>query len=282
MQAREPIGLVEGRRSAPAFTLVELVVVVGVLVLLALCLLPALARTQPDTRAFQCLNNHRQLARAWRMYADDSNDKLIGIVHGTSVTVNDPRRPWVQGWLTWDTRNDNTNRVFLTDPRYAALATYCGKDAGLFKCPTDQFVSSIQRNLGWKPRVRSVSGNIYVGGTGVESGPVDTAFTVARKWTDLTNPKPAETWVFMDEHPDSINDGSIFAPRVNQWLDLPGNLHDGGASVSYADGSAEIHRWEGGVLNRRVTFQTFSAWSVSNDPDIAWLRYRTPRQPGAN
>jgi prepilin-type N-terminal cleavage/methylation domain-containing protein/prepilin-type processing-associated H-X9-DG protein len=279
MQTREHIELSEGRSSTPAFTLLELVVVVAVLAVLALCVYPALARTRPDTRALQCMNNHRQLSRAWRMYADDYNDKLVVIVNGTQG--NNPRN-WVQGWLTWDNRIDNTNAVLLTDPRYALIAPYCGKDARPFKCPADQFVSPIQRVMGWKQRVRSVVANIYVGGVGIETGPFDPAFVVATKWADLSNPKPAETWLLMDEHPDSINDPAMFPPGVSQWIDLPGNLHDGGAGVAYADGSAEINRWQGSALNFRVRFVTSIGTAVPNDPDIAWMRARTPRKPGAN
>jgi len=269
------------RRSARAFTLTELAVIVGVLAVLALFILPALARTNPDARAFQCLNNHRQLARAWRMYADDNSERFPGNVYGTSIMANNPNAPWVQGWLDWSSRNDNTNTILLTDPRYASIATYCGKNPRLFKCPADQFMSALQRNIGWK-RVRSVSANIYVGGVDVDGGPSDPAFVVAKKSTDLTNPGPAGSWLLIDEHPDSMNDPPLFAPRLGQWVDLPANLHDGGAGVAFADGSAEIHRWQASALNFRVQFSFFAPVTPANDADILWLRAHTPRKVGAN
>src|SRR5882672_5916330 len=107
MQPERPILQADNRR-VQAFTVTELVVVVAVLALLALCLLPALARTNPDTRAFQCLNNHRQLARAWRMYADDNNDKIVETYHGATPPPAG-RLAWVQGWLDWGIGSDNTN-----------------------------------------------------------------------------------------------------------------------------------------------------------------------------
>jgi prepilin-type processing-associated H-X9-DG protein len=152
----------------------------------------------------------------------------------------------------------------------------------VLQCPADQFVSSPQRTRGWKRRVRSVSANMFVGGVNTDSGPTDASLVVAAKYTDLVNPKPAETWLFVDEHPDSINDPAFFTPRVGQWIDLPGNLHDGGSGVAYADGSAEIHRWEGSALNNPVRFAFTPLLTQPNDPDIAWLRYRTPRKPGVN
>ena len=54
----------------------------------------------------------------------------------------------------------------------------------------------------------------------------------------------AVRFVFLDEHPDSINDG-YFINRgdYHQWLDLPASYHNGAASFSFADGHSEMHRW---------------------------------------
>lgn len=263
-----------------AFTFTELLVVVLVVALCVVSLLPAWARTQPDNRVFQCLNNHRQLTRAWRMYADDYNGRLAPNAHGAM-----PLYPvWAAGWLDWDARSENTNSLYLTDPRYSALARYCGKDARLFKCPADQYLSPTQRRLGWN-RVRSVSENLYVGESNVEFGPTDLAYyDHVRKWTGLVNPRPAETWLSLDEHPDSINDGGFLPPTATTLVDVPANYHDGGAGVAYADGHAEIHRWAGSVLRLPIT--TFNYNNMTpvpvNDPDLFWLRRGTPHRFGAN
>lgn len=270
-----------------AFTFVELLVVLAVLALVFLTLLPALARTQPDSRAFQCLNNHRQLARAWRMYADDYSDRLAPNVHGSSAISPSPTLPYAPwtlvGWLTWATDTANTNAGYLTDQRYCALAPYCGKSARLFKCPADVYLSTVQRSRGWKERVRSVSENIFVGAGNAEEGPTDASWLHVKKWSELVNPKPEETWLFLDEHPDSINDGAFFAPRISYWIDMPANYHDGGAGVAFTDGHAEIHRWQASALSPRINYTTFAGLSApANDPDIPWLRYHTPRKPGMN
>jgi len=274
---REALG-----HGADAFTLIELAVITAMLALLALCVLPILARTHPDTRAAQCLNNHRQLSRAWRIYADDNNDRLPGSIHSTGISANNPNAPWVQGSLNWTTSFDNTNTVSLTDPRYASIANYCGRDSRLFKCPADNFLSSVQRNVGWKERVRSIASSVYLGGVDVNSGPIDPDYVVVKKWTELNNPRPAGTWLLMDEHPDSINDPSLFSPRASQWVDLPANLHDGGAGVAYADGSAEVRRWQGSLLKFDVGFSFPVTSAPADDPDIAWVRAHTPRKAGAN
>src|ERR1017187_6774308 len=58
------------------FTLTEIIVVIVTVAILALLLLPALANTKPNSQAFQCLENQRQIIRAWQMYAEDNNDLL--------------------------------------------------------------------------------------------------------------------------------------------------------------------------------------------------------------
>lgn len=274
------------RPGTPAFTLVELLVVLAVLAFGTLLLAPALAHTQFDSRSVRCLNNHRQLTRAWQMYADDSNDKFPGMAFSQSTGApDDPRKPWVSGWLDWSISSFNTNTLYLTHPRFSSLALYFGNDSRLVKCTADQFLSSVQRAAGWKQRIRSVSGNVYLGGaSSIDFGPFDPNFSQLTKRTELLNPKPAETWLFIEENADSINDPAFYAPKSGTWYDMPANYHDGGAAISFADGRAEIHRWEASVLPRTVTTSPSvpSLIVPANDPDYLWLRYHTPRKPGAN
>ncbi len=259
----------------------ELLVILAVMALGAMLLVPALARTQLDSRAARCLNNHLQLCRAWLMYATENNDELATSMHGGFSSSSPPT--WARGWLDWTQSVDNTNAIYLSDPRYSILALYCGKDARVFKCPADYYLSPVQRARGWTERVRSISQNLFASNGNVESGPTDPAYVHVTKLTGLLRPKPAETWITIDEHPDSINDGAFFAPPATYWNDVPANYHDGGVSVAFADGHVEMHRWQSSVLRSPVTFQNFSGlFTVTNDPDLLWLRYRTPRKPGAN
>ncbi|MGA4577221.1 prepilin-type N-terminal cleavage/methylation domain-containing protein [Limisphaera sp. VF-2] len=88
----------------PAFTLVELLVVIVIVGLLAAMLLPVLGKAKSKTQGIQCLNNHRQLALAWRMYVDDNQDRL-------PYASEDPRRPetaaaaWISGSLDFNPNN---------------------------------------------------------------------------------------------------------------------------------------------------------------------------------
>src|SRR4051812_15158104 len=70
---RVPLSFPAGRNG---FTLIELLVVIAIIAILAAMLLPSLAKAKQKAQGIQCLNNHRQLGMAWRMYAEDSNDVL--------------------------------------------------------------------------------------------------------------------------------------------------------------------------------------------------------------
>lgn len=272
-----------------AFTLVDLLAIIAVLAIGFALLTPALARTQPNSKTFQCLNNLRQLGRAWLMYADDNNERTVGIYHGSSAlggsAASDPTKaPWALGWQDWTTSRDNTNVLFVTDDRYSKLAKYLNHSLTVFKCPSDQFVSAAQQAAGFKERVRSVTGNIGVGPGNAETGPWDS--TTFRHITTLSGfqfPGPSGTWVFLDENADSQNDPGFFNPRVGQWIDFPATYHNGATSFAFADGHAELHKWKASMSSK--AYQGAPIWDVvrpgppasATDADIGWMRYHGGR-----
>jgi prepilin-type N-terminal cleavage/methylation domain-containing protein len=275
-------------KTEAAFTLLELVVVIGILSIVAAAVLPSLSHGESHSPAFECLNHHRQLCNAWRMYAEDNSDRLVPNLHGGAAQggAGDPTfgMAWVEGWLDWTTRTDNTNIAFLIDPKKARLAPYVKGDTNLFKCPEDRFRSTVQANLRWQ-RVRSVSVDILLGEGNAESGPFDpSTYKHVRKLSEILYPVPAEAHVFLDEHPDSINDPGFWPPNQTTWVDTPAVYHHGGAAFGFADSHAEIHRWRGSLAKIKGSNGSIDGSYLNNavtapvgDPDIHWMSYHTAR-----
>lgn len=267
-----------------AFTLIELLVVIAIIAILAGMLLPALAKAKTKAQGIKCLSNTKQLMLAWQMYNVDSNDKIVMNFHGSMAqggsAASDARNsPWVEGWLDWSNSPDNTNILFLIDPKYSKLATYFGNARNILKCPADRYLSATQRKKGWSERVRSISSNIGIGDGNAEGGPFDPIYKHVKKTSDLITPGPSETWVYLDEQPDSINDAGFFNPVQGLWNDQPACYHNDAAGFAFADGHSEMHKWVASCKGAPVKFiNGITTGSVKKgDLDIHWISYRAGR-----
>ncbi len=150
-----------GSQTRCGFTLVELLVVIGIIALLISILLPALNKAREAGRQVKCLSNLRQIAQATISYANDNKGKLPfpggnnanGLYKEGSVAVG------TADWISWQRDidpisgkvNSNTDHQNIT---LSALAKYLGvkpvvansgqeaNELGrsleeLFRCPSD-------------------------------------------------------------------------------------------------------------------------------------------------
>jgi prepilin-type N-terminal cleavage/methylation domain-containing protein/prepilin-type processing-associated H-X9-DG protein len=282
---RSPDRPARARQAREGFTLIELLVVIAIIAILAGMLLPALAKAKTKAQGIMCMSNTKQLMLAVHLYTGDNEDRYPMVTHGSDAQSglaigagNRQYYPWVMGWLDWTTSSHNTNRLFVMSPEYAVLANYSGGTHALYKCPADKFMSPPQRQLGWTERVRSISANAAIGkGNKAPEDGLLQCERIFEKTSDVINPSPSKLWFFVDEHPDSINDGAFFNAQNNaQWIDLPGNYHNNACGFSFADGHSEIHKWTASVTTFPIRVSDFSRTSVSmTDPDFVWVMERT-------
>ncbi len=241
-----PVILRAGGRRPAGYTLVEVLVVMGVIAMLASLLLPVLAQTRQRGQAAVCLANHRQLSLALHLYAADGEDRLpnnYGAGGTREAIATGLFNNWANSLLNWELDASNTNEAWL---KAGGLGPYLAGGVKVMRCPSDRVVSGVQKAAGWKFRARSVSLNAMVGYAGeFMDGYSNTNNPGYRQYLRLGDIRGgAQIFTFIDEHPDSINDG-YFLNRVelSEWLDLPASYHGGAATLSFADGHGEPRRW---------------------------------------
>ncbi len=258
------------RRGKPprGFTLIELLVVIAIIAILAAMLLPALSKAKVKAQAISCMNNQKQLTLAWIMYADDNQGRVPPNASGSGN--NNPDNSWVAGWMTFEPGwTDNTNTLFLMN---AKIGPYT-KNIGIYKCPADVYTCVIAGRQ--MPRVRSVAMNSFIGvnpGEGYGARHTPPAYEY-HKLSDIKRPPPSLLWVFVDEHPDSINDGWLTPswPGGGGWGDLPASYHAGSCGIGFADGHAEIRKWKDKATLEPVTKQTKPRQGGSAPRDTTWF-----------
>lgn len=206
------------RDARSAFTLVELLVVIGIVAVLAGILLPVYNRATESARGSKCVGNLRSLAAAALLYSGEHDGKLVPIAGGNDAGDAQVWRSLILPYLTSDT----TLKVFM--------------------CPSDKWgiqttVTPYMLGKGTQPTSYGI--NFYSGtsnGATVAVPGFHDYLAQTKGNRVVSIPRPADTIFLADTgRPDSTG------PAVSQWTEK--NRASTNASFGYAKMPAGGSAW---------------------------------------
>ena len=212
-----------------AFTLVELLVVIGIIAVLVAILLPALNRAREQARSVQCLSNLRQLGMAFTMYTN-----AYKRFPRSAVSVP----PLREDWFHWKSHINH-------DLHRGGIAEFMSQpfNVGAWRCPSDVVENHARASTGYLFSY-SVNFNICVW----ESHP----FMPGQRTLLPTQIRNAsEKILIIDESSETVDDGAwayqwsqgsglnVLSNRHVRRSELSGNPDAGFGNVCFADGHAD-------------------------------------------
>jgi prepilin-type N-terminal cleavage/methylation domain-containing protein/prepilin-type processing-associated H-X9-DG protein len=261
------------KRPFCAFTLIELLVVIAIIGILAALLLPVLSAAKLRAKGATCLSNQKQLALAWRMYADDNQDRIINF--DTATNNGNTSVPWRFAIprpppnIPPGTPGQTQDTLILEQGyKLGGLFLYA-PNVGYLHCPADR-----RANSPYNPNPTTTPGSFafcsYSGAAGLNGLPyaADGDFELTKQ-SDIQHPSARFLWV-EENDPRGENQGSwimhLGTPSAftdSSFEDSTASWHGNNSTFGWADGHAQSHHWQDSAT---------VAYALSMDP----AKYFTP------
>jgi prepilin-type N-terminal cleavage/methylation domain-containing protein/prepilin-type processing-associated H-X9-DG protein len=129
-----------GRLRDHSFTLIELLVVIAIIAILASLLLPALSEAKEKGRQAICLNNCKQLALGYSLYAGDNDEFYPGFTHRFSDAG--PRIPWHTNLRPY------VPNVYNVSSAYERNEVYCCPSTK-YRLTPNRYATTDWKDMGW-------------------------------------------------------------------------------------------------------------------------------------
>jgi prepilin-type processing-associated H-X9-DG protein len=144
-------------------------------------------------------------------------------------------------------------------------------NVAIYRCPSDRTTLVTDANM---PTTRSYMLEVWLNGADVFD---PLAPHIQRKYTSLKN--PAMVFTFLDA--GTCDSGSFYICPFGYgygpqkvWLNSPGDWHNKGTSIAFADGHVEHHKWG---YAKSVNWSA-PALAAADLADLRWLQARVPQE----
>jgi hypothetical protein len=152
------------------------------------------------------------------------------------------------------------------------MMPFVGKNREIWRCPADPV--RVPNNVGkLVPRIRSNSmSQVFAFGSWLVGEPSGGRYLCYGKKSAVR--RPTDTWLFGEEHPDSLNDAAMANQMAGnpgdpaaKIIDYPASFHGGAGEFAMVDGHCVTRKWLGSVIKPPVTGNPLPLGNNTPAPD---------------